>query len=70
VSRAPLNFAERGGPGARRVSSREQTNGYRFRLDSSLFFGPQFVPNHSQRMRVLYHESAPLEGKPLPQRLR
>jgi hypothetical protein len=37
---------------------------------SSLFLGPQFVPNRSQRIRVLYHESAPLEGKPLPQRLR
>jgi len=36
---------------------------------SFLFVGPQFVPNRSQRTRVLYHESAPLEGKPLPQRL-
>jgi chaperonin GroES len=36
---------------------------------SFLFLGPQFVPNRSQRMRVLYHESAPLEGKPLHDRL-
>ena len=35
---------------------------------SFLFLGRQFVPNRSQLMRVLYHESAPLEGKPLPQR--
>ena len=29
---------------------------------SSLFFEPQFVPNRSQRIRVLYQESAPPEG--------
>ena len=37
---------------------------------SFLFFGPQFEPNRSQRIRVLYYESAPLEGKPLSQGLR
>ena len=35
----------------------------------SSLFGPQLVPNRSQRIGVFYHESAPLEGKPLPQRL-